>query len=170
MTELACLNLLHYPLKLESIINKVDYYPFCSNKPFQTDIIYHKSLLLYLICNGYPFENIFLDQRADPRSHPLTSSICRECEGEFRIMKLSNNKIFKPIAELYHTYHFLENNPKVCFKINQKCIEHIYHVAQQTLYNISKEILYKHFLLYHTNIIEFDVVSYMINISLDLLI
>ncbi len=62
------LNLFKYPLKLESIIDKVDYYPFCKDKSGGISILMHKKLLLYLICTGYPFENILLDQRADPRS------------------------------------------------------------------------------------------------------
>ncbi len=162
------LKLLHYPLKLENVIDKLDYYPFCSSESTQIDIIYHKSLLLYLICTGYPFENILLDRRADLRWSPMISSVCRE--GEFRYIQINYHKIFEPIAKLYHTSHFTNDDPFTCFRINEKCMKHIYNVVQETLYTISKEILYKHFLLHYNNFLEFDVVSYIINISLDILV
>ena len=163
------LKLLHYPLKLENVIDKLDYTPFCASKPFQIDILYHKSLLLYLICTGYPFEKILLDGLADPRSYPLVNSICRECEGELRIMKFNNTKIFEQIGKLCNITYFTREDPHTCFKINEKCINHIYETAEQTLCNISKEILYKHFLLYYNNILTFDIVSYIVNISIDFL-
>ena len=151
-------------MRLESIIDKLNYSPFCSSKLSIIDIIYHKSLLLYLVCTGYPFENILLEERADPPPYSMISSICRE--GEFRYIKINDTKIFEPIAKLYH---FIEGDPFTCFTINEKCMDHIYHVAQQTLYTTSKEIVYKHFLLYHTDFINFDIISDIINISLDLL-
>jgi hypothetical protein len=162
------LNLLHYPLKLENVIDKINYSPFCSDKCYQIEVVYHKSLLLYLICSGYPFEDILLEQRADTRSSPMISSICSE--GEFRYIKIHNPEIFKSIAKLYPVRRFSQNNTCECFIIKEKCMEHIYHVAQETLYNISKEILYKHYLLYNTDFIPFDIISYMTNISFYLLI
>lgn len=170
MTELIIqyLNLLHYPLKLESIVDKLDYSPFCSNKCSQIQIDHHKSFLLYLICSGYPFENIILHEKPDLKQTAKVINMCK-C-GDFRRIKINNPKIFEPIGKLYNTSYFTENFGRKYFKLEVKCMKNIYFVAQQTLYNISKEILHKHFLLRRTDLIEFDIISYIINISLDLLI
>ncbi len=166
MNESKYLKLLHYPLKLENVIDKIDYYPFCSSESTQTAIIHHESLLLYLICTGYPFDDISSKKVINIRSIFKVNSICRE--GELYIINF-NTKVFKQIGKLYHTNHFTENDQPICFRINEKCMKHIYDVAQETLCNISKEILYKHFLLYYTDFLEFDVMSYIMNISIDLL-
>jgi hypothetical protein len=169
MTELTIkyLNLLHYPLKLEDIIDKINYHPFCNNDCSQLGIKHHKSFLLYLICNGYPFENIILDENPDITKTAKIINMCKY--GDYRCIKIDNTEVFEPIGKLYHTSHFTENCGRKYFKIENKCMKNIYDVAQQTLYNISKEILYKHFLLHHTDLMEFDIISYLINISLDLL-
>lgn len=169
MTELTIqyLNLLHYSLKLENIIDKVDYSPLCSNKCSQIQIDHHKSFLLYLICNGYPFENIILTELPDLKQTAKVINVCTS--GYFRCIKIDNSKNFESIGKLYNTSYFTESCPRKFFRLDDKCTKHIYHVAQQTLYNISKEILYKHFILYSTDFIEFDIISYIINISLNLL-
>ena len=161
------LKLLHYPLKLENVIDKVNYTPFCSDKLFQVFVNHHKSLLLYLICTGYPFENILVKRRVNPRWSPMISSVC--LDGEFRYVKINDAKIFEQIVKLYPSSNFTEEDPFICFTINKKCMKHIYNVAQETLCNISKEILYKHFLLHYGNILTFDIISYIMNISLNLL-
>ena len=133
------LNLLHYPLKLENIIDKFDYSPFCNNKCTEQEIIYHKSLLLYLICSGYLFENILLNEKADTK---LTAKIIRICKtNEYRCIKIRNLEIFEPIGKLYNVSYFTGSCPRKFFQLEEKCLDHIYYVAKQILYNISKEIL-----------------------------
>jgi len=169
MTELIqYLNLLHYPLKLESIIDKFDYSPLCSNKCSQIQIDHHKSFLLYLICSGYPFENIILREKPDLKQTAKIINMCKY--GDYCCIKIDNQENFEPIGKLYNTSYFTEKCGRKYFKLEVKCMKNIYNVAQQTLYKILKEILYKHFLLYHMNFISFDVISYIINMSLDLLI
>lgn len=170
MTELIIkyLNLLHYPLKLESVVDKLDYRPLCNNRCYQIQTDQHKSFLLYLICNGYPFENIILKEKPDLKQTAKVINMCTH--GDFGFIKIHNDKIFEPIGKLYNTSYFTENVGRKFFKLEVKCIKNIYDTAQQTLYNISKEILYKHFLLYRTGLMEFDIISYIINISLNLLI
>ena len=162
------LNLFKYPLKLENVIDKIQYKKFCKDNSGGISSLMHKKLLLYLICTGYPFENILLEQRADLRSSYKVNYICPK--GEFRYFQIQNHEVFKKMDKLGCTNHFIENDPLKCFVIQEECINHIYDIAKQTLYNISKEILYKHFLLFYPNILTFDIVSYIMNISLDLLI
>lgn len=60
-------------------------------------------------------------------------------EGELHYIKLSNQQIFEQITKLYHVMYFFEKDQLRCFIIKDKCIEHIYNMTKQTLYNILKK-------------------------------
>jgi len=157
------LKLLQYPLKLENII--INYFPLCGNKI--TDY-YHKSLLLYLICTGYPFENILSDE-IDLQNR-LFGGVLTICNGnEFHNITINHPDIYFPIAQKYHMYHLTFCNQTGCFGIDKNCIQNIYDIAENTLYNISKELLYKHFLIYSNDDVPLDVIKYIMNLSLILL-
>jgi len=161
---ISYLKLFHYPLKLEYVIDNVNYFPFCNNRITQH---YHKSLLLYVICKGYPFEKILLDNEVDMKKIGGILSICND--GNFYYIKLKESDIFNQIADKYHTHSFLEHYNDSCYRIKDECLEHIYHIAEKTLYDISKNILYKHFLLYYNNSMPSDIINYIIYFSLNLI-
>jgi len=160
------LKLLHYPLKLDDVIKYINHFPFCNNNYDSTQINYHTSFLLYLVCNGYPFEKIISDEIPDLKKTARVINICKY--GDYCIVNIDQEK-FESIGKLYNTAHFTEFSGRKFFKIDDKCMNHIYYEAEKTLYNISKGLLYKHFILYNSNFIEFDIISYIINISLKLL-
>jgi len=160
------LKLLHYPLKLEEVLKYINYSTFCSNNSGLEQINQHKSFLLYLVCNGYQFEKIISDEIPDLKKTARVINICKY--GDYCIVNINQEK-FESIGKLYNTTHFTEFSGRKFFKIDDKCMNHIYYEVEKTLYNISKELLYKHFILYNSNFIEFDIISYIINISLKLL-
>jgi hypothetical protein len=173
MSNTKYLKLLQYPLKLENVINDVNYnnyVPFCDNIEgppiyYMQSEHYHKSLLLYLICKGYPFEQIVSEQKVG-YGKLVASCICKN--GEFYKLNITRTKTFEPISELYDTHYFIEDK-KLCVKLRDDCLDDMHDVAQKILYSMAKELLYKHYILYCTDCFLFDTILYTLNIFLQLL-
>ena len=99
------LKLLHYPLKLDDVIKYINHFPFCNNNYDSTQINYHTSFLLYLVCNGYPFEKIISDEIPDLKKTARVINICKY--GDYCIVNIDQEK-FESIGKLYNTAHFTE--------------------------------------------------------------
>ena len=162
-------SVLQYPLSFEYVKKNVNYTSIC-NETVQHTMRYKKCLLIYLICNGYPFERIILNNKGGFKETGTYTCLCSSYDNRY-YLKINNPDIFRPIGEFYYAQglnDYSQNQTLVCLA-HEKCVQHIFSTAAQNIVIIAQRIISTHFWLYYTKEIPLDIIRLIMGISSKLL-